>query len=145
MDRNRNTPILSKRTFLGTLLIFFGVFACLGIAMMGAFTPCIYNYYSYLVVYPDATQISQEASLANYFGFGELSSTWFVADDADTVREWYVTTITEAERAKRRAIIDNDEPPPISGRLEGPPVWEGVYNVRATDGGAEIILSANCY
>lgn len=148
MDHDRNTPILSKRTFLGTLLIILGIFACLGIVMVGSFTPCIYNYYEYLPVYPDATQISQKGDVVNYFGMGELSSTWFVANDADTVREWYQTTITEAEYAKRRAIIDhgNSELAPWwEGEYKGPSIWEGVYRVRPTEEGSEIILSANCF
>lgn len=147
MERDINTPIFSKRTLISTVLITLGVFILLGIVMLASFTPCIFNYYNLMIVYPDATPISQTSDIVNYFGFGEISNTFFVAEDVSVVQTWYKETINEARRVRREDLIAHagEIPPWWQGEYQGIPLWGGEYSVRPTEGGTKITLRATCF
>jgi len=147
MEQNLNTPVFSKRTLIGTVIISLGVIVLLGAVMIGSFTPCIANYYDLMIVYPDATPVSETKDIVNYFGFGKITNSYFVAEDPSVVRKWYKDTIDEAKRVRRDDLMAHagDIPPWWQGDYQGIPLWEGSYTVSPTDGGSKIILSANCY
>lgn len=147
MEHNTNEPILSKRTLISTLLITFGSVVLLGVVMVSSFTPCISNYYDLMIVHPDATPISEKSDIANYFGFGEISNTFFVPEDADVVQAWYRETVAEAEWERHEDLMARvgEIRPWWKGEYKGIPLWGGSYAVSPTDDGAEVILSANCF
>jgi hypothetical protein len=100
-----------------------------------------------MIIYPNAIQISQESNIINYFGFGEISTIWFVEAEADVVHQWYHDTMDELDRARRRDIMahSGEIPPWWEGSYKGMPIWGGAYRVIPKETGSEIILFANCY
>jgi hypothetical protein len=126
----------TRRDVLALIGIMCAITFCLIITGFGIFSGCISNYNNVMPLHEAAQLVESKSSIVNYLGLGELSTVWFVADDAETVEQWYRLTLADMRQAQRDAVW-NGEPEP--------PLWDGEWEVVAVEGGAQVRMYAPCF
>ena len=126
----------TRRDVLDLIGIMCAITFCLIITGFGIFSGCISNYTNVMPLHEEAQLVESNSSILNYLGLGELSTVWFVADDAETVEQWYRLTLADMRQAQRDAVWDGTKVPPL---------WDGEWQVVSEEGGSHVLMEAPCF